>query len=71
MIGLAASMAMAKPMFWLSSMIAVLMPTTAPVGVDQRPARVARVDGGIGLDQVGAALRPVDRSRSTAETIPW
>ena len=31
MMGLAESMAMAKPMFWLSSMMAVLMPTTAPL----------------------------------------
>ena len=52
MVGSARSMAMAKPMFsaapaWAA---AELIPTTA-VEVDQRPARVAGVDGGVGLEQ--------------------
>ena len=45
-------MAMAKPMFWPSAMIAVLMPDHLAGRVDQRPARVAGVDGGVGLHEV-------------------
>ena len=28
------------------------MPTTSPVGIDQRAAAVAGIEGGVGLDQV-------------------
>jgi hypothetical protein len=41
---------MAKPMFWASPRMAVLMPITWPVGVQERPAAVAGVDGGVGLE---------------------
>ena len=56
-MGLTVSMAMAKPMFWASSpwrarMTAVFMPITSPAAFDQRSARVARVDGRVGLDEV-------------------
>ena len=45
----------AKPMpstpRFLATM-AVLMPTSSPLGVDQRAARVAEVDRRVGLDEV-------------------
>ena len=44
----------AKPMPWLPpdrEKIAVLMPTRRPLHVDQRAAGVARIDGGVGLDE--------------------
>ena len=50
--GFTASIARANPMFCAPGMLAVLMPTTSPSRVDQRPARVAGVDGRVGLDQV-------------------
>ena len=31
--------------------IAVLMPTSLPVEIDQRAAGIARIDGGVGLDE--------------------
>ena len=53
-------------------MISVLMPITSPARVDERPARVARVDGGVGLDHLdgGAAHARARRSRPLKETTP-
>ena len=62
MSGLIASIAIAKPMFWAPATIAVLMPTTWPAAFDERAARVAGVDGGVGLDQVVEATRCRRRS---------
>ena len=45
---------MAKPMPWLTPVslaIMVLMPTTWPAMIEERPAAVAGVDGGVGLQQ--------------------
>ena len=50
-------------------MIAVLMPTTSPLQVEERPAAVARVDGGVGLDEVVVRARR-RCSRPFALTMP-
>ena len=57
----AASIGIAKPRPWASVETAVLMPMTAPVGVEQRSAAVARVDRGVGLEEAGQRLRPAGR----------
>ena len=54
-ISFARLIGMAKPMPMLPPLrlkIAVLMPTTSPLRVEQRAAGVARIDGGVGLDEV-------------------
>ena len=70
MIGLAASMAMAKPMFWLSWMIAVFMPTTAPLESTRGPPELP------GLMAASVWIRSASRpsglsiERLTADTMP-
>ena len=54
-------------------MIAVLMPITWPVEVDQRAAGVARVDRGVGLQEVGEQRPPAlppPTARPRAESTP-
>ncbi len=60
----------AKPMPMLPPVrdrIAELMPTSSPVEVDQRAARVARVDRRVGLDEVLVALRVDARAPERAD----
>ena len=63
-----ASIEIAKPMFEaltvpLLAATAVFMPITWPAGVHERTARVARADGGVGLDQpLQRAVLGVDRA---------
>ena len=45
----------AKPMVLARGLMAVLMPITSALEVDERAAGVARVDGGVGLDEVVVA----------------
>ena len=53
---------MANPMFWVGAFPLVLgghrgvHPDHQSVQIDQRSARVARVDGGVGLDETGQVL---------------
>ena len=49
---MSASTGMAKPMPRPSGLIAVLMPMTSPLQVEERAAAVAGVDRGVGLDEV-------------------
>ena len=51
MIGLARSMAIENPRFCASATMAVFMPDDLAGGVHERTAGVARVDGGVGLDE--------------------
>ena len=58
----------AKPIVLARGLMAVLMPITSPAQVDQRTARVARIDGGVGLDEVVVAPWPM--TRCLALTMP-
>ena len=58
--GRAPSIAIAKLTFWAPFAATVLMPISRPRGVDERPARVAGVDRGVGLEQaleIGPVVR--------------
>ena len=64
MIGRAMSIGMAKPMPLLFDGDRRVDADDVAAGVEQRAARVARVDGGVGLDEVRQRLVVVGRDRA-------
>ncbi len=70
MIGLAMLIGIAKPMPCASPATAVLTPITAPVGVDQCAAGVARIDRRVGLDEVAQRFLCLVFTGSSPTVIP-
>ena len=66
MIRLTILMGTAKPMFCPSVLMAVLMPTTLTLEVQQGPSGIAPIDGGIGLDKGFQAAPPAEHAPTAA-----